>query len=425
MKNSFAFDVFGRSLFGRAVVVVGAVMMAMLLRDPALAEDYLVGPQDKLRIEVVEWRATTASIFEWSPLSGVFTVSTSGNLSMPILGNIAVGGKTVEQIADEVSEKLQKSVGLQQRPSASVEVAEYRPFFVGGLVARPGKYDYFPGLTVLQALSMAGGYARTTDRDMMGLQQDVLSKRGSLQELESERIALLARSARLDAVLQGASEFSFPQELKEIADQPGGLHILEDEKKIFQQTRNAIEAEKQALERSKDFAAEQMDVLKSKATALQKQADLADQQLGAISTLVSKGLSATNRQFGAEQFVSELQNRQLDVSMALISTQQTVSQAEFRIDDVDAGYRLEARKQQVDVRDRLTAIEEKLRTVRAQIGTIELYAPQAAALAELDADEPLVTIIIRNKDGELTRLDVDELAEVLPGDVVQVEQASN
>ena len=424
MKSFFAFDGLVRTLRARAMLVLGSLILGLLLPVSAMADDYLVGPQDKLKIEVVEWRATTASIFEWSPLTGEFTVSTSGNLSMPILGNLAVSGKTVEQIADEVSEKLQKAVGLQQRPSASVEVAEYRPFFVGGLVARPGKYDYFPGLTVLQALSMAGGYARTTDRDMMGLQQDVLSRRGSLHELESERLSLIARNARLDAVLQGASEFSFPQELQKIADQPDIQKILNDEKKIFQQTRSAIEAEKQALENSKDFAAEQMHVLKSKATALQKQADLADAELGKISTLVAKGLSASNRQFGAEQFVSELQNRQLDVSMALISAQQTVSQAEFRIGDVEADYRLDAQKQQVDVRDRLTAIDEKLRTVRAQIGTIELFAPQAAAIAALDDDEPLVTVIIRNQNGELKRVTVDELAEVLPGDVVQVEQAA-
>jgi len=424
MKTFLASDTHARHPVDWLLRFLGGLIFGLFLSAPAHAEDYLVGPQDKLKIDVVEWRPTTASIFEWSPLTGIFTISTGGNLSLPILGTLPVAGKTVEEIAEDVSEKLQKIVGLQQRPSASVEVAEYRPFFVGGLVARPGKYDYFPGLTILQALSIAGGYARPTDGDMMGLQRDVLSSRGSLRELQAERLSLLARNARLEAVIGGASEITFPAEIVSQADRPGMRQILEDERKIFEATRRAIDEETRALQRNKNYASEQTEVLKSKESALDEQAALADEELGKITGLVTKGLSVSTRQFGAEQYVSELQNRQLDVAMALISTQQSVAQAEFRIADVEAKYRLDAQSQQIQVRDRLTSINEKIETVRAQIDTIELYAPQAAAVADIGAEEPLVTTIIRNLDGKLQRIPVEELSEVLPGDVVQVEQSA-
>jgi len=405
--------------------LVGALFMGLTAGLPAKADDYRIGPQDRLRIEVVEWRPTTASLFEWGPLTGEFTISTSGNLSMPILGTLPVAGKTVEQTADMISGRLQEVVGLQKRPSASVEIAAYRPFFVGGLVANPGKYDYFPDLTVLKAISIAGGYARPVDRDALGIQREVLSGRGNLRELQAERLALLARNARLEAVIQDRKEISFPEEISAQAENPDMRQLVEDEEKIFAATQQAMEAEIVALRRSKDYAANQTDVLKSKGSALEDQAALANEELGKISGLVSKGLSASSRQFGAEQFLSELQTRQLDVAMALISTQQSVAQAEYKIADVKEKYRLEAQVQQTQVRDRITAIAEKIQTAKALLENIEIYAPQASAVANLDTDFSLDILIIRDVDGDTERTSVDELSPVLPGDIVQVERRNN
>ncbi|POF31081.1 polysaccharide biosynthesis/export family protein [Roseibium marinum] len=402
--------------------LLSGLLAGLFFSAPIQASDYLVGPQDKLNIEVVEWRANTASIFEWSPLTGEFTVSTSGNLTLPILGSLPVAEKTVEQISAQISEGLQKIVGLQKPPSASVEVSEYRPFFVGGLVSKPGKYDYFPGLTVLQALSIAGGYARPVDRDAMGIQREVLSSRGTLRQLQAERLSLLARNARLEAVIRGEPEISFPEEITSQSHKPEIRQILKEEQQIFTATQKAMEAEINSLSRNMSYAADHTEVLKSKQETLEKQATLADDELGKISGLVSKGLTVSTRQFGAEQFVSELQTRQLDVAMALITTQQAVAMAEYKIEDVQEKYRLEAQIQQTEVRDRLTSVAAGIQTTRALIQNIELYAPEAAASAGFDTGTEFTMMIIRNVNGEIQRFSVDELSTVLPGDVVQVER---
>ena len=88
-------------------------------------------------------------------------------MSLPFLGEIAVAGRTPDAVADQIGRELQNELGLSDRPQASVEIEEYRPFYVSGSVRQAGAFPYRPGLTALQAFSLAGGLedkAPPTDR---------------------------------------------------------------------------------------------------------------------------------------------------------------------------------------------------------------------------------------------------------------------
>lgn len=386
------------------------------------SQDYHIGPQDKLKIAIVEWRAGTANAFQWEPLSGEFSVSAAGNLSLPVIGTIPVAGKTVEEVSSDLSSRLQRAVGMQNPPSASVEVSEYRPFFVAGLAAKPGKYPFVPGLKVVEAISIAGGFAGPVDNQLLALQRQVLEQRGVLRELEVERLSLVARDARLQAVIDGSEKVAFPAELVAKATDPAIARLIETETKLFDGTTQSIKAESEALQRARDFASTQIDVLKSKETNLKEQSSLADKELGNINKLVTQGVTAANRIFGAAQYVSELQSRSLDVSMALISAKQSVAKTDREIVSIREKYRIDALNQQGEVRDKLAANLQKGETARALLENLEAHAPQASATVETDLERPLVISIIRTRGGETVSMPVSEDAEVLPGDVVQIER---
>lgn len=76
---------------------------------------------------------------------------------MPLLGNVHAAGLTPKQLEDQTSELLRNSK-LFRNPSVSVEIVAYRPIFVLGEVNHPGQYPYQPGMTVLTAVSIAGGF---------------------------------------------------------------------------------------------------------------------------------------------------------------------------------------------------------------------------------------------------------------------------
>ncbi len=108
---------------------------------------YRLGPGDQVRIIT----------FGEEQLTGQFRVNDAGTIAVPLLGTVPAGGRTVDQIQDEIAAAL-KEKKLIVSPSVSVEVIAFRPIFVLGEVVKPGEYPYQPGMTVLTAVAVAGGF---------------------------------------------------------------------------------------------------------------------------------------------------------------------------------------------------------------------------------------------------------------------------
>lgn len=402
--------------------VAAAVAFGMASITDVVADDYHVGAQDKLKIRVFEWRPVTATAFEWVPLNGEFVVSAAGNLSLPIIGIVPAGGLTLEQISESIGERLKTQVGMQKRPNASVEVSEYRPFFITGLVTKPGKYSYTPGLTVIQAVSMAGGTFGVLDASLIGLQRDALAGRGELRALEVERFGLLARQARLDTIAGNLTSIKFPPELATREDQPLVARIMREEQDLFDARQRSLSAEIDALSQAKVLAANQIEALKSKAVTLAKQIELANRELGSVNKLASAGLTLSSREFGAHQNLADLESRDLDVALANLKAQQDVAKVDRDIADARNRYRVDALTEAVEVRDRLASNTEKAKTTRALLNNIESRSPVAATVTAQDAQYTLDTTIDRLVNGIVHVIAVRDNDPVAPGDVVRVEK---
>lgn len=83
-------------------------------------------------------------------------LSDAGTIPYPVLGEVKALGLTIGEIERSIT------VGLSGRylvnPRVSVTIEEYRPFYINGMVEKPGGYPFQPGLTVLKASSLAGGF---------------------------------------------------------------------------------------------------------------------------------------------------------------------------------------------------------------------------------------------------------------------------
>lgn len=79
-----------------------------------------------------------------------------GSIFMPNLGELVVRGKTLGEVEKMVVEGLSGRILIN--PKISVSVDEYRPFFINGMVDKPGGYPFQPGLTIRKAASLAGGF---------------------------------------------------------------------------------------------------------------------------------------------------------------------------------------------------------------------------------------------------------------------------
>jgi polysaccharide export outer membrane protein len=120
-------------------------------------------------------------------LTGQFTVGDNGDIAVPLLDTVHAAGLTTRQLADRISGLL-RSKNLFRNPSVSVEVVTYRPVFVLGEVNKPGEYPYQPGMTMLSAVAVAGGF---TYRAVDGYASVLRNEHGKPAEGRVGRDALL------------------------------------------------------------------------------------------------------------------------------------------------------------------------------------------------------------------------------------------
>ncbi len=90
-------------------------------------------------------------------LTGEFRVSDSGTIALPLVGVLQAAGLSPDALGAQVQQALVKA-NLLKAPSISVEVIAYRPIFVLGEVNKPGQYPYQPGMTMVTAAAVAGGF---------------------------------------------------------------------------------------------------------------------------------------------------------------------------------------------------------------------------------------------------------------------------
>lgn len=108
---------------------------------------YQLGAGDEVRI----------SVFGLDALTNTYVVGDAGSISLPLINEIPVRGKTTQQVEAMIATIL-RDKDVVKNPSVSAQVLKYRPFFILGEVQRPGQYPYVPGMSVLTAVSIAGGY---------------------------------------------------------------------------------------------------------------------------------------------------------------------------------------------------------------------------------------------------------------------------
>jgi polysaccharide biosynthesis/export protein VpsN len=114
---------------------------------------YTLGSGDRLRV----------TVFGEDDLSGEFQVDGSGYISFPLIGEVTAKGLTMRELEHSLVTKLLD--GYLVDPRISMEVLNYRPFYILGEVKNPGKYEYVSGINLHNAVAMAGGYTHRARRN--------------------------------------------------------------------------------------------------------------------------------------------------------------------------------------------------------------------------------------------------------------------
>jgi protein involved in polysaccharide export with SLBB domain len=195
-----------------------AVMTAQTPRtaaaDPVTEDesvpDYRLASNDKLKI----------TVFGEDDLSGDFVVDASGNISMPLIGEVPAAGLSLRALQRSIEVKLR--AGYLVDPRVSAEMLNFRPFYVLGEVKNPGEYPYATGLTLLNAIAQAGGFTPLANTAELGIRRDKASDEERMA-IRAGQIVLPGDTIRVDkAVVYILGEVDEPGEYPI----PPGLNVV-------------------------------------------------------------------------------------------------------------------------------------------------------------------------------------------------------
>jgi polysaccharide export outer membrane protein len=122
----------------------GARLPEMSMTAPGV---YQLGPGDQIRI----------TVFGLDAITNTYLIDDTGEVALPMLDPVKVAGKTLRQAEASIASQI-RAKQLVNDPKVSAQIIAYRPFYIAGEVQKPGQYPYVPGMSLMTAVSIAGGY---------------------------------------------------------------------------------------------------------------------------------------------------------------------------------------------------------------------------------------------------------------------------
>ncbi|AKI01052.1 periplasmic protein involved in polysaccharide export [Hoeflea sp. IMCC20628] len=113
----------------------------------AVMQPYRLDAGDRLRV----------TVFEQTGLTGTYSIDQAGYIAFPLIGAVPARGRTLQEMEGTIAGSLRQ--GYLRDPDVTIEIDRYRSFFVLGEVGQAGQYSYVAGMTVQNAIAIAGGYS--------------------------------------------------------------------------------------------------------------------------------------------------------------------------------------------------------------------------------------------------------------------------
>jgi polysaccharide export outer membrane protein len=366
------------------------------------AEAYRIGAGDKIGIVV----------FGQPELSGEVIVDQSGNLRLPIVGDIQAVNLTPSELENSISRSLEQ--GYVRRPVVSVKIAEFRPIYVLGMVRTPGLYSYQHGQSVLAAIARAGGIGSSEQRS--GLGSDLVQADERVRILEVSHAALLAKRARLMAQQKGDDRINFPDMSGLLVDPARIIQIRDSEQRVFLTERQAEAQEIDALQKQIPRLNAEIASLKQQGDLEQRQRDLHQQLVADYEQLSKSGLARKLTYIEVKREEARIEGNIARLKSEALKAELALGDLQFKITELHNSYQ---RRVMGELRETERSLLELSVTLPSAHRMHAARAQQMGWLTREEVQRPTITVV---RAKETTAVKYDAAVEFLlqPGDVVQI-----
>jgi polysaccharide export outer membrane protein len=374
-----------------------------LQAESAAPQAYRISAGDKIGI----------TVFGQPDLSGESTVDLSGNIRLPMIGDISAINLTLSELESGISHALAQ--GYLRDPTVSVRIAEFCPIYVLGMVRAPGLYPYREGLSVLGAIARAGGIG-ASESQQSGVLGALLQAEERVRLLEISRVALLAKRARLIALQNGEDRIGFPDMSGLVVDPARIAQIRDGEQLAFTSERQSLQQETEALQK-------QLPRLEAEIVSLNHQVELEQQQRSLNHELVAEydqlnksGLARKSTYIEVKREESRIDENIGRLQSDSLKAELSIGDVQFKITELRNGYQ---RRVTTELRDTDRSLLELTVTLPASQRTRAALARQVGFLTAAQVQQPAITVIRAKRTTDVTQeAAVDFLLQ--PGDVLQI-----
>jgi len=154
---------------------VGFGTISAAFAETGLQQDELDKSGDAYRLDTGD--KVRVIVFGQDDLGGQFQIDDSGFIRLPLIGQLNAAGLSPQELEGRIAAAL--ADGYLNNPRVSVEVTDYRPFYIIGEVNKPGQYAYVNDMTALNAIALGGGYTVKASDSKVYVRRD-----GQKEEIE-------------------------------------------------------------------------------------------------------------------------------------------------------------------------------------------------------------------------------------------------
>lgn len=380
-----------------------------------------------------EYRLQPGDILDFS-VAGVpdlkqrVPVGLDGSASFPLIGEVSVAGLPVAEVREKVKEQLpHKSLTIRSQDGREnltvisgdeimLGIAEYRPVYVSGDVSKPGEQPFRAGLSVRQAVSLAGGY----DLQRFRMESPILASselRGEYESLWADFAKSQAANARIRAELDGRKDFDREGLMKAPLAAPVLARIANNEQMLLASHSQDTAREVVHLQKSLAQTDERVKAMTTQFAKENEGAELDYSEIERIADLQKRGVVPITRALETRRLSLLSSTRVLQLGVQIEQAKKDRQDAARQIDR----YADERRARLLqELQDSEVALAQNRAKLQATGEKLMYTGVVRSELVRGTGGEPRI-VVFRQQGGEQRgRVEADENSTLQPGDTVEV-----
>jgi exopolysaccharide production protein ExoF len=388
--------------------VVTASLLCLWVVTAQAQSVYTLRPGDVLEFWVAQDEQLNRSV----------TVGPDGRVSLPLVGQFSVEGKSVYEVEKEVTERLSRyytdsldlAVMLEPHPSNLPSV------FVTGEVEQPGVFPYRPGMTVLHGITLAGGHYRTplAARDV---DRSIVLK-SEIDAAQTTGGELVFQIARLEAELAGSELVALPDELPFDLSESDRVEIQAREQRLLDLRLAAQTSTRNVASEVRQINARGTEALHRQRAIIDRRREFLQERFAASATLVERGHMQRSQLLEQKAELALLDGEAGDLEIQIATAEAAAMEEASLRDDLVNQRRVELMAELNNTKRQLEALNARLDDNRRALAVYERDVTSDSQEAQLSYR------IMRMVDGTSSQISASPMTMLLPGDLVEVVKSS-